>query len=115
MGRCRPFSPEIRRDQRRAVRDTLADLADVLEADSEKTRPRQITPADLERVDREYVRDMAHLPLFLDWYMFNGGRPRMNIGELASMPEAMRTDFRYFMRILGEERERARMTRKKAK
>ena len=84
----------------------------MLEADTDKARPRQITPADLERVDREYVRDMAHLPLFLDWYMFNGGRPRMNIGELASMPEAMRTDFRYFMRIMAEQRRKVKREKK---
>ena len=86
-----------------------------MEADSDKPRPRAITQADLERLDPEYVRDMANLPIFLDWYLFNGGRPRMSVGELATMPEAMRADFRYFMRILGEERERARATKKRAK
>lgn len=71
-----------------------------------------MTKEDLKAAEREGLQDPAHLDLFLDWYQLGGLERGIGLGELATMPAALRADLLYLLKELGRMR-RQRKTRKK--
>ena len=55
---------------------------------------------------------MAHLQVFLDWYTMKGAYGGITLTELLAMPATMRQDFRYFMRVMSEQRRKVRREKK---
>ena len=113
MGHPRPFSPAVRRRQRDDVRAVLRSLVEAEERDKDEDEPAEfLTKADLERVEREFVCDMAHLQVFLDWYTMKGPYGGLTLTEVLAMPATMRQDFRYFMRVMSEQRRKVKREKK---
>lgn len=86
----------------------------MLDDDDDERATTKLTREDLNAYDKQFVHDMANLTIFIDWYLLKGDGG-LTLRDVIEMPLTMRDDFKYFMRVLGEQREKARRARQNAR